>query len=66
VFFVKADSKGVASALGVKALDKGLSGAFFSPLILSWNKGAGAGTAYFAQRSAKLMGAKELDVLRGL
>ena len=47
VIFVKADSKGVASAFGVKAVDKGLTGAFFVSLILSWNKEEGARTAYF-------------------
>ena len=53
MFFVKADSKGVRSAFGVKAVDKGLTGAFFAALILRCNKRAGAGTAFFCAKKGQ-------------
>ncbi|SRR5260221_14525692 len=76
VFFVKADSKGVASAFGVKAVDKGLTGAFFLRFLLSWKKKDGAGTAYpvgvfgtqtpcLAQRVRNSIAGKELACLGG-
>jgi len=60
VFFVKADSKGVASAFGVKAVDKGLTGVFFVRFVLSWNKEEGAGAAHLAQRVRNSIAGKEL------
>jgi len=38
VFFVRADSKGVTRAIGVRAVDKGVTSAFFAGGKLCWNK----------------------------
>src|SRR5260221_2750905 len=65
VFFVKADSKGVASAFAVKAVDKGLTGAFFVSLLLSWKKEEWAGTAHFPQIVRNGIAGKELACLGG-
>src|SRR5258707_10445090 len=65
VFFVKADSKGVSERFGVKAVDKGLTGAFFVALLLSWKNEEWAGTAYFAQSVRNSIAGKELACLGG-
>ncbi len=65
VFFVKVDSKGVSERFGVKAVDKGLTGAFFVSLLLSWKNEEWAGTAYFAQSVRNSIAGKELACLGG-